>query len=67
MKRLASVCDDPAMFEDQNTDALLRTFYYYQHKTTSIMDDDDYDRLGRIINKAHSPQNIFHLATEGLI
>jgi hypothetical protein len=59
--------DDPAMFEDQNTDALLRTFYYYQHKTTSIMDDDDYDRLGRIISKAHSPQNIFHLATEGLI
>ena len=47
--------------------AFLRTFYSYEHKTGSIADDDDYYRLGRIINKGHSPQNIFHLATEGLI
>jgi hypothetical protein len=59
--------DDPAIVEDENIDALLRAFYSYEHKTSSITDDDDYYRLGRIINKGHSPQNIFHLATDGLI
>ena len=54
-------------FDDASADALLGMFYLYEHKTSSITDDEDYYRLGRIINKGGSPQNIFHLATEGLV
>jgi hypothetical protein len=59
--------DDPKFVGDEGSNDLLRTFYLYEHKTAPIIDDDDYYRLGRIINGANSPQNLFHLATDGLI
>jgi hypothetical protein len=59
--------DDPKFVDDDESNDLLRTFYLYEHKTAPITDDDDYYRLGRIINGPNSPQNLLHLATDGLI
>ncbi|HWZ42456.1 MAG TPA: hypothetical protein VNW97_03225 [Candidatus Saccharimonadales bacterium] len=40
--------------EDPESEELLKTFYFYEHRTDEIVDQDDYHRLGDILRKAPS-------------
>lgn len=54
-------------FEDAESEELLKTFYYYEHKTDEIVDQDDYYRLGVALRKGPRPRNMDFIATDGLL